>query len=109
MDMTYVSGRSFASVTSGTKDEDGDWIVNIVMSETINYPNGLVRQEEVSGFKKDKDFDLAHKTAMQYVLQQLQDLVYSKGFDSLIEGRDYQRSLEAGNGSDIEADEASSS
>ena len=105
MDMRYIDGRSFLSSTTGTKDEDGNWLVNVVMTETIVYPNGQVREEAIQAFKKDKNFDIAHKAAMQEILQNLQDVVYTPGFDSLVEGIDYLRNLETEDDANSQADE----
>lgn len=105
--MTHVTGRSFLSDTKGEKDEAGNWYVAVVMTETITYPNGTERTETIVGEHVDKDFHEAHKNAMRDVLQRVQDLVYSRGFDSLIEAADYDRSLS--NDSDAETDEAAAS
>ena len=109
MDMTYLSERSFTNVTRGNKDDDGVWNVSVVMTETLLYPNGTERTEGITGEFRSKNFDEAHKTAMQQVLQQLQDLVYSRGFDSLIEAMDYERNLEEGDDSNTQVDEAPAS
>lgn len=108
MDMQYVTGRSFSSITSGFKEDDGNWRVLVEMSETLVYPNGTSRKEVIEGTATESDFHAAHKGAMQKVLQELQDLVYSRGFDSLIEAVDYQRNLEEGDDSN-KADEATAS
>jgi hypothetical protein len=109
MDMTYLTGRSFTNITQGFRDEHDVWRVSVVMTEDLLYPNGTGRTEEIKGLAENKDFDVAHKTAMQSVLQQLQDLVYSRGFDSLIEAMDYERTLEEGDDSNAKADEAPAS
>src|SRR6188474_183124 len=101
MDMNYLAGRSFSSITSGSKEEDGDWSVKVVMTETLIFPNGQVRTETVEALSKEKEFDLAHKEAMRQVLQEVQDLVYTRGFESLIEARDYERGLEIQDGDTI--------
>lgn len=109
MDMTYISGRSFLSDTQGTKDENtGNWTVRVVITETLSYPNGTNRSESVEGVHTDKDFHEAHKYAMRDALQLVQDLVYTRGFDSLIEAVDYDRSLEE-NDATAKADEAPAS
>jgi hypothetical protein len=108
MDMTYVSGRSFGSNTTGYKDEgDGLWHVVVTMVEILTFPNGLERSETIEGRAENVSFHEAHKSAMRDVLQLLQDLVYSKGFDSLIEGMDYERSLQESDDPKIEANEDS--
>lgn len=107
--MNFVRGRSFGSQTSGVKFEDGKWHLTVTMSETVLYPNGTSREETITHTAENTDFDTAHKEAMRQVLQELQDLVYSRGFDSLIEGMDYERSMEALGDSDITPDEVAKS
>ena len=104
MDMSYLSGRSFLSDTKGYKDEEGNWNVVTVMTETLTYPNGTVREEKIEGSYKDPEFKVAHMLAMREVLQELQDLVYNRGFDSLIEAKDYDRSLEVDGDATIKFD-----
>lgn len=106
--MSYLMGRSFYSLTTGTKEGD-DWKVTVNMSETLSYPNNEVRQEYIEKTIVDKSFDMAHKEAMRQVLQDLENLVYSRGFDSLIEALDYERNLEATNDSEAQPDETTQS
>jgi len=105
MDMTYLSGRGFTSVTKGEKDENEFWKVVVVMGETISYPNGTSREEHIEAMGIDKNFDKAHQTALKSCLQQLQDYVYSRGFESLIEAMDYMRNLESGDGNNDKPDQ----
>jgi len=109
MDMSYLEGRSFYSHTTGVKNDNGDWEVTVNMSETLAYPNGTTRQEYLESTITDKDFDVAHKTAMKNVLQDLENLVYSRGFDSLIEALDYERNLEGTNDLEAKPDETAQS
>jgi hypothetical protein len=104
MEMTYVSGRSFYSLTTGNKKENGEWEVTVKMSEKVRYPNGTDREESIEHTGVHQDFDAAHKIALRNVMQELQDLVYSRGFDSLVEGKDYERSLETTDGDTIKFD-----
>jgi hypothetical protein len=104
MEMTYLSGRSFSSVTTGTKEENGDWNVKVLMTETLDYPNGTKREESIEKSAISPSFNVAHQTAMNGVLQVLQDLVYTRGFDSLIEARDYEKNLQVTDGDTIKFD-----
>lgn len=105
MDMSYLTGRGFTSVTTGEKDENGNWKIVVTMGESIQYPNGTKREGKVDAMGISTDYDEAHQTALKSCLQQLQDLVYSRGFDSLIEALDYQKGLEMGNADSSQADE----
>lgn len=109
MEMDYLQGRGFTSVTKGERDERGIWTVNVRMGETISYPNGTVRGEGIEATRESTSFDTAHQMALKECLQQLQDLVYSRGFDSLIEALDYSRQMEATSDEATKADEASPS
>lgn len=94
MDMTYLSGRSFSSYTTGIKGEDGKWKVSVELGERVQYPNGTHKQESIFYEEVNEDFDVAHQTALKACLYDLQELVYSRNFDSLIEAKEYDRNLE---------------
>ncbi len=107
MEMQYLVGRGFTSVTTGTKDENGTWKLVVTMGESLSYPNGTTREEHIEAMGMSDDYDQAHQTALKSCLQQLQDLVYGRGFDSLVEAMDYERSMEALGDSDVTSDETS--
>jgi hypothetical protein len=93
--MNKYKGRVFAQETKGVCADDGFWTVTVTMREQVTWENGEVQEEVINAMSMDKNFDDAHKTALRASLQELQDLVYARGFESLIEGREYQRSIEA--------------
>lgn len=105
MEMEYLAGRSFTSHTQGWKNSGGDWDVVMTMTETVSYPNGQQRTEAIETKGSHKDFDTAHKVALADCMNQLQELVYAKGFDSLIEARDYERTLAERNDTDPKVDQ----
>lgn len=91
-------GRVFAQETVGIRMDDGGWKVTVTMTEKVTLNNGIERVETIEAMAMDSTFNDAHRVALQSSMAELQDLVYARGFESLIEGRDYQRSLEAANG-----------
>lgn len=91
MDMNQLKGRIFEQQTLGEIDKDGYWKVVVTITEKISYDGEVWEVENISAMSLDKSFDMAHKIAMQSALSELNSLVYSKGFDSLIEGRLYER------------------
>lgn len=105
MDNNLLSGRSFGQRTTATRDEQGYWKLHVMMEEEVSYPDGTVRRETLESECMDKEFNVAHGMALGTVLAELDTLVYSRGFDSLIEGIDYQRKLEAENAAGSKTDE----
>jgi len=103
MDMNKLSGRVFGQQTLGEKDEQGYWKITVVMTEKIIFPDGTSKEEKIESMCMDKDFDTAHQIALHSALSELRELVYDKNFDSLIEGREYQRVLETDDGSSNKA------
>lgn len=97
MESNTLKGRVFSQTTTGVKNENGMWTLEVVMVEKVTMPDGQVFEESIETMCMDEDFDTAHQTALRAALTELQELVYSRGFDSLIEGKEYQRKLEEKN------------
>src|SRR5512132_1902840 len=96
--MDKYKGRVFAQETKGVRGDDGYWTVSVIMTEKVTWEDGQEVEESIAATSMDKSFDAAHKVAMRASLAELQDLVYARGFESLIEGKAYQRMIEASNG-----------
>lgn len=105
MDNNLIKGRTFSEETTAVKDEDGFWKIDVTMSEKVVYNDGTEREESINAMGMDKDFGIAHQMALFAALSELRELVYDKNLDSLIEGRELQRKLEAENGGSRKADE----
>lgn len=105
MDNNLLVSRSFGQRTTATKDQHGYWNLRVIMEEEIVYPNGESKKESLVSECMDKEFNVAHGIALSTVLSELAALVYDRGFDSLIEGKEYQRKLEAKNATDSKPDE----
>lgn len=91
MDNNKLVGRTFGQKTTATKDEQGYWKLRVVIEETVTYPDGTKKEETIESECVDKDFDTAHRIALYSALRELGYLVYDRKFDSLIEGREYER------------------
>lgn len=98
MEEKFYKGRVFFQETRGVQGEDGYWKVEVDLMEKVTLKDGTELEEHIKAMAMDSTFIGAHQVALRSALAELQDLVYAKGFDSLIEGREYQRSLEAVNG-----------
>lgn len=95
MDYSNLKGRYFGNDTLATQKENGMWDVTVIIKERLT-DDGVNWSEESIGFTAtDPDFQTAHKLALTSCLQVLQELVYGKGFDSLIQGIEHQKELEA--------------
>lgn len=105
MDSDKILGRKFGQSTTGKKDEQGYWHLDVVITEEVTYPDGTVKTESIESSAMDLDFNMAHQLALHSALSELRELVYDAGLDSLIEGKENQRKLEAENVSDSKADE----
>ncbi len=95
MDNNKLIGRTFGQKTTATKDEQGYWKIQVVIVESVTYPDGVTKEENIESECVDRDFDTAHQIALHSALSELGMLVYDRKFDSLIEGKEYQRKLEA--------------
>ncbi len=98
MDMKTVKGRSFVQNTIGTKDSEGYWMVVVSMEETLVFNDGSTASEKVESSSLDRDFGMAQQIALRASLAELDEITFSRGFDSLIEGRAYQKTLGKSNG-----------
>lgn len=93
MDNNKLSGRIFGQQTTATRMENGLWKLHVEIREKLIYPDGQERDEAIESECIDKDFDTAHQIALNSALSELQTIVYGRNFDSLIEGKDYERTL----------------
>jgi len=98
MDMNLILERKFYNDTVGLKETDNTWKLIVTLGEKIVLKDGTVREEKLEAMSLDTDFGSAQRIALRSVLQQMDDLVYARGFDSLIDAVDYQKSLEKPNG-----------
>lgn len=105
MDNNTLVGRGFGQQTTATRDIDGFWKIEVLMTEKVIYPDGSVKEESIESMHVDRDFDVAHQVALHSALSELNELVYDRGFDSLIEGKEYERKLEAENANGSKANE----
>jgi hypothetical protein len=80
-----LKGRVFSNETKGVMGDDGYWKLTITITERDTLDGVNWREESLSAASIDTDFDAAHRTAMRSVLQSMNDIVYARGFDSLIE------------------------
>lgn len=105
MDSKDIVARTFGQKTTGTKDDGGYWHLHVITTETVTYPDGTTKEESIESECVDRDFDVAHQVALHSVFAELQMLVYDRNLNSLIEGKELQRKLEADDDSGSEADE----
>lgn len=94
MDMNDVMIRKFYNSTNGERLENGDWRVTCTIGEDLAMTDGTTKSEVIDAMCVDKEFDVAHGAALNSVIEELRMLVYERGFDSLVEGVEYQRKLE---------------
>ena len=92
MDNNKLAGRIFQQSTTGTKKANGLWQIDVLIKETLIFPDGTKKEESIETMAVDEDFDTAHSMAVHSGLNELGELVYSRQFDSLIEAREYDRS-----------------
>lgn len=104
MENSDIKSRGFSQTTLGSKRENGMWELTVVMTESVVYNDGTERSESIETMCVDEDFFTAQQVALRAALTELQDLVYSRGLDSIIEGRDYQRRLEEHDTIEIDKD-----
>ena len=104
MEHTYV-GRQFESVTTGTLDADNDWTVTVKSTERVT-KDGTNWEEESIEFKAiDNSFQKAHKVALTAFVRWMDDNIYSKGTDSLVEAVKMQKELTTNEGNETEDNE----
>jgi len=77
--------RIFSQETAGKLSDDGYWTLTVEIKERDTLDGINWREERVVAQSIDTSFDDAHKTALRSVLQQMNSIVYSRGFDSLID------------------------
>lgn len=104
MDNSKITGRVFSQTTSGRKLDNGLWELTVDITEKLFFPDGTEKEESINTMCADEDFDVAHQIALHSALIELRELVYDKNLDSLIDGKEQQRKLEAENDS-IKADQ----
>lgn len=99
MNNSDLKERVFAQTTTGKRLENGMWELTSHIRETVVYLDGTKKEEDIESMCVDPDFDVAHQVALKSSLAELGYLVYARGFDSLIEGVEYQKKLEEENDS----------
>lgn len=97
MEIKNAVGRSFVSETLSHRDEHGYWMVTVRITEKATLDGANWVEETIEASSADKNHDSAHKLAMFSCLQELNRLTVSAGFDSLIEGREWDRANGTGN------------
>ncbi len=105
MDMEHVVGRVLDQINTATKDSEGYWHMKCSFVETATYSDGTEKQEFLESEAMDKDFYVAYQMALESVLLELRALTSLRGFDSLIDGVEYERKLEAENDSNSKTHE----
>jgi soluble cytochrome b562 len=86
-----LKGKVFGSDTTGIKGDDGYWKLTVVICEKETEDGATWREEKLSSMAFDTSFQAAHETALRSVLQEMNERVYAKGFDSLIEAIDSEK------------------
>ena len=94
--MSKLTGRVFESNTTGTLEKDGYWKIIVSITEKQSEDGITWKEESISSMSLDTTFDAAHKTALRSVLQEMNERVYAKGFDSLIEAIDLEKRISNG-------------
>lgn len=87
MEQGTIKGRVFSSETKGLLDNDGYWSVTVEIKEKATLDGVEWFEETIDAMSIDKSFDNAHQTALRSVLQWMEEYVYSRGFNSLIEAK----------------------
>lgn len=85
---TSIVGRGFSTENLGMVDSSGYWTVTVKMIETVHYDDGTSKSETIESSCMDRDFDMAHRTALSEALVTLRHEVYDKGLVSLVEARE---------------------
>lgn len=94
MNYKELKGRYFGNDTFSKKLDSDMWEVIVVIKERVSEDGVNWVEESIGTTAVDADFDTAHKMALRVVLQELDRLVYQKGFDSLVQGIEADRLLE---------------
>lgn len=94
--MNKLTGRVFDSSTVGILEKDGFWKLTVTITEKQSEDGITWREESVSCMSVDTSFDAAHKTSLRSVLQEMNERVYAKGFDSLIDAVDEEKRINNG-------------
>lgn len=95
--------RYFGSGTTANLDDNGYWHVTVEILEKYTDNDGNNREEKLSASAVDKTLNTAHALALASAMQEMDELVYSKGYESLIEGID-KRALEGRDDSETKVD-----
>lgn len=102
MDYNNLKGRYFGNDTFAKKGENGMWEVTVIIRERVSEDGENWVEESIGASAMDADFTIAHKLCLMSVLGELNDLVYSKGIDSLVQGLEIKRKSEEDNESSAE-------
>lgn len=90
MDMNSITGRSFSNYTVGEKLENGDWKVKVTIVEALQWKDGEVKEETIEAECQASDFNVAQQEALASALYELNEVVLSKGYTSLVIAREEQ-------------------
>jgi|SRR5687768_14902919 len=91
MNYKNLRGRYFGNDVFSTKADNGMWTVTVVIKERVTEDGVNWVEESIGAEATDMDFDTAHKMALRVTLQELDRVVYQKGFDGLVEGVEADR------------------
>lgn len=94
MNYKNLKGRYFGNDVMSTKADNGMWTVTVVIRERVSEDGENWVEESIGASAMDMNFDTAHKLALGTVLSELNELVYVKGFESLVEAIEADRALE---------------
>jgi len=94
MDYKNLKGRYFGNDTFAKKLPNGSWEVTLVIKEKLTDDGTNWVEESIGSSAIDISFDVAHRTALASTLQAMKELVYDRGFDSLVQAVEYQKQLE---------------
>ena len=78
-----IVGRSFGSTTTAVKEDNGDWTVAVVMSETRTIAGKPTETQEVRAQCTHKSFEYAYGIAMNSTLEQFNDRITETKCNSL--------------------------
>ena len=70
-----IVGRSFGSSTVAEKDETGNWVVVVTMTEQRKLAGGDWEDKKISSQCTDRTFEKAYATAMNSTLEQFSDIL----------------------------------
>lgn len=98
MDYTKLKGRYFGNDTSAKELPNGYWEVTVCIKEKLTDDGINWVEESIGSSAVAADFNTAHREALASTLLTMQQLVYARGFDSLVQAVEYQKKLEEGTG-----------